>query len=113
MLKAPGWRPEYLGGPIVPKEIDASRLRYDADAFPQMHVYIVTQFVTLLAFVAYFLFNIEKFNSYQEFVSVGFIILSTISIGTLFEGRKWSKILEFIRLLLAIPLLFYLTGGVT
>ena len=113
MLKAPGWRPEYLGGPIVPKEIDASRLRYDADAFPQMHVYIATQFVTLLAFVAYFLFNIEKFNSYQEFVSVGFIILSTISIGTLFEGRKWSKILEFIRLLLAIPLLFYLTGGVT
>lgn len=113
MIKAPGWRPDYLGGPIVPKEIDTSRALYDADIFPQMHVYIITQFVTLLAFVAYFLFSIEKFDIYQEIVSVCFIILSTISIGTLFEAKKWSKMLEFIRLLLAIPLLFYLTGGIT
>ena len=112
MIKAPGWRPDYLGGPIVPKEIDTSRALYDADIFPQMHVYIITQFVTLLAFVAYFLFSIEKFDIYQEIVSVCFIILSTISIGTLFEAKKWSKMLEFIRLLLAIPLLFYLAGGI-
>lgn len=112
LFKAPGWRPSYLGGPIEPKEIDTSRVLYDADVNPTLHTYIIIQFATLLAFVSYFLFSIESFDIYQKIAGISFIIVSTISIGTLFEGKKWSRILEFIRLLAAIFIIFFLTGGI-
>jgi hypothetical protein len=70
------------------------------------------QFATLLAFVSYFLFGIESFDICQKIAGILFIIVSTITIGTLFEGKKWSRILEFIRILAAIPLIFFLTGGI-
>ncbi len=108
LLKPPGWRPAYLGGPIIPKEIDTTRELYDADTKPTMHIYIVVQFILLLAFVSYFLFGIEKFNFEKQLVGIAFIVLSTITIGTLFEQRKWAAILEVIRLLLAIPVLYFL-----
>jgi sterol desaturase/sphingolipid hydroxylase (fatty acid hydroxylase superfamily) len=108
LLKPPGWRPAYLGGPIVPKEIDTARQLYDADTKPQMHIYIVIQFALLLAFVSYFLFGIEKFGIEKQIVGIAFIVLSTITIGTLFEQKKWAAILEVIRLLLAIPVLYFL-----
>lgn len=112
LFKAPGWRPSYLGGPIEPKEIDTSRVLYDADVNPTLHTYIIIQFATLLAFVSYFLFSIESFDIYQKIAGISFIIVSAISIGTLFEGKKWSRILEFIRLLAAIFIIFFLTGGI-
>jgi alkylglycerol monooxygenase len=108
LVKAPGWRPAYLGGPIVPKEIDTTRQLYDADTKPTMHIYIVVQFVLLLAFVSYFLFGIEKFSFVKQLTGVAFIVLSTITIGTLFERKKWAAILEVIRLLLAVPVLYFL-----
>ena len=112
LFKAPGWRPTYLGGAIVPKEIDKSRKLYDADINPALHGYIITQFAMLLAFVSYFLFYFQHFTQFQTLAAVVFIVVSTISIGTLFEGKKWTRVLELVRLLLAIPLMFYLTGGV-
>jgi hypothetical protein len=108
LLKAPGWRPAYLGGPIVPKEIDTTRQLYDADTKPTMHIYIVVQFVLLLAFVSYFLFGIEKFSFVKQLTGVAFIVLSTITIGTLFERKKWAAVLEVIRLLLVVPVLYFL-----
>lgn len=110
LLKPPGWRPDYLGGAIVPKEIDKNRKLYDADARPNQHIYICIQFLTLLAFVSYFLFGIAKFDIYQQLAGITLIVLSTISIGTLFEYKVWPAYLEFIRLLLAIPVMFYLTS---
>ena len=108
LFKAPGWRPAYLGGPIVPKEIDTTRQLYDADTKPTMHIYIVVQFALMLAFVSYFLFGIEQFNLQKQIVGVAFIVLSTITIGTLFERKKWAAVLEVIRMLLVIPVLYFL-----
>ncbi|MEN9448400.1 MAG: hypothetical protein RJA25_1690 [Bacteroidota bacterium] len=112
LFKAPGWRPSYAGGVEKPKEVDTTRKLYDADVNPHLHTYIIVQFATLLAFVSYFLFGIESFDIYQKIAGILFIIVSTITIGTLFEGKKWSRILEFIRILAAIPLIFFLTGGI-
>ncbi|MFN8260947.1 MAG: sterol desaturase family protein [Chitinophagales bacterium] len=109
LLKAPGWRPAYLGGPIVPKEIDTTRKLYDEDANPNLHFYIGTQFVMLLTFVSYFLFSIEKFDIYQKIAGISLIVLSSITIGTLFENKKWPRMVEVLRLLIAIPVLLYLT----
>ena len=108
LIKPPGWRPEYLGGPIVPQEIDTTRELYNAAANNRMHIYIFVQFLLLLAFASFFLFGIEQFNLLQKIVAIAFIILTTITIGTLFENKNWSKILEVIRLVSSIPVLLFL-----
>lgn len=108
LFKPPGWRPAYLGGPIEPKEIDTERKLYDEDVNPNLHFYIVLQFGLLLAFVSFFLFGISNFDVTKQIVGVGFIVLSTITIGTLFEYKRWPKMLEVFRLFLIVPVLYYL-----
>jgi hypothetical protein len=81
---------------------------YDADTNPGMHVYLSIQFLLMLAFVSFFLFGIEKFNLTQELIAIGFILLSSITIGSLFERKKWAAVLEVVRLLVAVPVLYYL-----
>jgi len=108
LIQPPGWRPDYLGGTIEPKEIDINRKLYDVKSSIAVQTYIVIQFLLMLAFVSYFLFEVEQFNFTKKIIGVAFIILSTITIGTLFEKQKWSVILEIIRLLLAIPVLYLL-----
>lgn len=108
LIKPPGWRPSYLGGPIVPKEIDTHRKLYDADTTQRMHIYIFVQFLLLLGFTSFFLFGIEHFSDTQKLAAIGFIVLSTITTGTLFENRSWSKVLEAVRLVLAFPLIWFL-----
>lgn len=108
LIKPPGWRPEYAGGAIVPKEIDTNRTLYDADTTPKMHIYIMVQFALFLAFVSYFLFKVEIFTQSQRVVAILFVVFSAISFGNLFEQRKYGIAIEIIRVLMAIPVLYYL-----
>jgi alkylglycerol monooxygenase len=108
LLKPPGWRPDYLGGPIEPKEIDTRRKLYDADSPKQWHPYIILQFVVLLGFTSLFLFGIEKFSEYQRYAAFVYIVFTAINIGGLLERRSWIKAAEIIRLLITIPVLWYL-----
>lgn len=111
LLKPPGWRPEYLGGVILPKAIEPNRTLYNANASTKIQIYIVVHFFLLLAFVSYFLFGIEQFNLTKQIIGIAFIVLSTITIGTLFEQKRWSVVVEIIRLLLVFPVLFFLING--
>lgn len=111
LLRKPGWRPAYLGGAIVPKEIDTQRQLYDAQSNRNVHIYIVFQFALLLAFASFFLFGVgdaehPKFNTLQKYIATFFIIFSVINIGGLFENKIWSKPAEIIRLL-CIPIVLY------
>ena len=108
LMKKPGWRPEYLGGAIVPKEIDVDRKLYDATGSQKVQLYIVIQFAILLAFTSFFLFGIEKFSLAQKLVGLFFILFTSINVGAMFENKKWVTIAEIIRLLTIIPVLYFL-----
>lgn len=111
MIKPPGWRPEYLGGPIVAKEIDTTRQLYDADSGnKKMHFYILAQFAILLSFSSYFLFaaGMNKFDTLQQVAGFAFITWSCINVGAMFENKRWLVISEILRMIAVIPLLILL-----
>ena len=108
MLKPPGWRPSYIGEALTPKEIEPNRKLYDANAQPKVTVYIVVQFILLLAFASYFLFSVAQFSLPKQIVSILFIFISSVTIGTMFENKKWLFRLEFLRILMIIPMLYFL-----
>jgi sterol desaturase/sphingolipid hydroxylase (fatty acid hydroxylase superfamily) len=107
LVKKPGWRPEYLGGAIVPQEIDTARQLYDEQSTFKTHVYIVIQFAVLLAFTSFFLFGIEKFTALQKYAATFFVIFTVINLGALFENKNWVKLAEIIRLI-SLPFVLYL-----
>jgi sterol desaturase/sphingolipid hydroxylase (fatty acid hydroxylase superfamily) len=113
MIKPPGWRPEYLGGPIMAKEINTGRQLYNAASTRGVHAYIFIQFVLLLAFTSFFLFGIGDsanpgFSMGQKIAAFAYITFSVINIGALFENKRWVKVAEIIRLALIIPVLLYM-----
>jgi sterol desaturase/sphingolipid hydroxylase (fatty acid hydroxylase superfamily) len=114
LIKPPGWRPSYLGGPVAAKEVDVHRKLYDADSSAGMHIYIIVQFAILVAFTSFFMFSVGNelnqngFTIVQKIVAFAFIAYSVLTIGAMFEKKSWVRFAETIRVLLMIPVLLYM-----
>ncbi|WP_286756065.1 sterol desaturase family protein [Roseivirga sp. UBA838] len=105
VFQKPGWLPDYLGGYRAPYDIDRTSYRkFDLHAAKVVNAYVLVQYIVLLAGTALFLFNLETFENQmiQKLVLALIIIVSTVSFGAMFEGRKWVSWLEIFRLV-AIP----------
>ncbi len=103
-LKPPGWRPDYLGGYMQPKEIDSSHyLKYDVKASRGIQIYILIQFTVILLLATLILFMQTKLALSQLLAFSCYVLVSLLVFGGLFELKKWSSAAEVIRTLL-LPL---------
>ena len=98
---APGWKPADMGGMLTYKEISAATFeKYDTVVSPRLNNYILFQFVVLLIGTSAFLFGQKNLNT-NETIAVSILIVYTVvTIGGLFEKKKWVVVAEFLRLLL-------------
>ena len=98
---APGWKPADMGGMLTYKEISAATFeKYDTVVSPRLNNYILFQFVVLLIGTSAFLFGQKNLNT-NETIAVSILIVYTVvTIGGLFEKKKWVVCAEFLRLLL-------------
>ena len=98
---APGWKPADMGGMLTYKEISAATFeKYDTVVSPRLNNYILFQFVFLLIGTSAFLFGQKNLNT-NETIAVSILIVYTVvTIGGLFEKKKWVVCAEFLRLLL-------------
>ena len=98
---APGWKPADMGGMLAYKEISAATFqKYDTVVSPRLNNYILFQFVILLIGTSAFLFGQKNLNT-NETIAVSILIVYTVvTIGGLFEKRKWVVVAEILRILL-------------
>jgi sterol desaturase/sphingolipid hydroxylase (fatty acid hydroxylase superfamily) len=97
---APGWKPEGLGGMIQYKEVSAKAFeKYDSIISPQLNIYILFQFVLLLAGTSAFLFMEKGLTWPLRIAAAVLIIFSVVNIGGLFESRRWAAIAEVLRIM--------------
>ncbi|MCB9032653.1 MAG: sterol desaturase family protein [Chitinophagales bacterium] len=108
LIKAPGWQPAYLGGPMKPQPVPNNRQLFDAHANKTMHLYIAIQFVLLLAIVSFLLFKKDDINLNMQYFIGAFVFFSAITLGNLFTKQKIYIALEAIRILLYIPMVYFL-----
>lgn len=108
-FKGPGWRPDYLGGPQTPGEVDPkTHPKYDTPVSTTTSYYVLAQYVILIVLASVFLFSSAKFGEYFEgwqatfwlIALAGWIFLSIASLGGLLDHKKWSPIAEISRLVL-------------
>lgn len=111
LVKKPGWKPEYMGGYQAAPQIDLSYRKFDILTSLRLNIYVIVQFLIVMASTLMFLYYLKEMNDAQKIVTALLIIFSVASFGLLFESRKWSRPIEYIRILIfALALIFVFSG---
>lgn len=100
-VKPPGWWPDSMGGlrkpPMVVKE---TYVKYNVPISPREGYYLFSQFLVVLGAAAWFLFNVTSLSLPIQLGLAGAVIYSVMSLGLMFEKRKYAMPLEVVRLAL-------------
>lgn len=113
MFKAPGWKPEELGGVAPFKEVTPETFhKYDTEISSGLTNYAFFQFIiVLLSTTAFLVFETKTpFNEnwpLKIFVAA-LIILSLVNIGGIFERKRWVAVLEYLRIIAVSTLMILL-----
>lgn len=99
LFKKTGWRPDYLGGPLLPQERPFEYRKYDVSAGKLTNIYVMLLFVVLLGGVSLFLFNTSHMNSIELIVNSILILWAILNIGYLLESKNRVIITEPIRII--------------
>ena len=100
-LNPPGWLPRENGGMRYPPEVDnASYRKFDLRVRRSIQSYLLIQFVILLGFTAYFLFQFKTMPLEQGALFAFFLLFSLSTLGLLFEAKRWAYYLELFRQIL-------------
>jgi hypothetical protein len=112
-LRAPGWRPDDLGGYQPAPEVDkASYHKWDVAVPRSVAAYVIGQYLALLAGAALFLNRQDQLAPSLLWVGASVIVLSVVALGGLLERKRWAPWLEAARLAAALGLIGRLGGGV-
>lgn len=116
VFNKPGWLPEYMGGYRAPYDVDPKTYKkFNLSAAKAVNTYVFIQYIILLAGTAMFLLNLAAFenNLLQKSVLALIIIISTVSFGAMFEGRRWAIMVEMLRLCAIPAALLYFYPSIT
>lgn len=94
----PGWLPDSMGGYRKPGEIIGNEVKFNIEYPKKMNKYILFQYIFLLAFTAFFLFNTSKISLVEIVIGTSLIIWGTISFSGIFEMYRMAFLWEIIRL---------------
>jgi alkylglycerol monooxygenase len=100
LFKKPGWRPDYLGGPITPQPVSGDYQKYDADVQdPLLHTYTLLHFVLILSLSSLFLFMADGLPWVDRAIACLLILWSVMTNGVLLEKKQWAYRSEWFRLI--------------
>jgi hypothetical protein len=105
----PGWFPTELGGQrLVPEVTKDNYRKFDIVVPKTLQSYLFVHFLSLLAATAFFLFTYTSNSLAVNLSWASAIAYSIISLGLLFESRKFAWFLELFRLIALILLSSFL-----
>ncbi len=97
----PGWLPEEMGGYRDPQPVDTSEYQKFDIAVPSwVNVYVLSQYVLVLAFTSLFLFQLPQFSMAEKTGYISLIFVSVVTLGRLLEGKRKAVLHECLRWLL-------------
>jgi alkylglycerol monooxygenase len=114
IFKRPGWRPDYLGGPMpIPNVEEDSIQKYDAQPVSKgLNSYVLFQFMLVIPGLIGFLYYFSSFTFFQQSIGFGAIFITTIICGAILEQKPWVKYAEYFRIVLvalAINSIYYVS----
>lgn len=99
LFKGPGWKPAYLGGEELHKEVSpATFQKFDTQIPKGLNYYVLFQYAVVLGGASVFLFSADKM---PKSWAIGFgllIAFGIMTLGAVLEGKRWAFAGETIRL---------------
>ena len=108
LFKAPGWQPDYMGGPILPHEVAQDYKKYDPQIFKGMNYYTFVQFILMLAGTSLFLFSTDLLSRPVQLMVVVYIFTFSVTMGGVLENKPWVFPAELLRIVL-LPVVVYIS----
>jgi alkylglycerol monooxygenase len=100
LWKRPGWRPEELGGPVSPREVDrATLVKYDVPVSRGLAVYVLAHFVAVTAGAVALLYESGRLGLLARSAGALAVVGSLASLGGLLDRRPRASGLEASRML--------------
>jgi hypothetical protein len=101
-LKPPGWNPPDLGGFVPAPEIGPAPSKFEIAIPRRAQVYVLVQFVALLALGSVFLFHQEQMTPAARALIASALVASLVILGALLDGRRWAVPAEVGRLAVGV-----------
>lgn len=111
LVKKPGWLPENMGGYRAPQEVDSDYRKFDNKTPIRLNVYVIVHFLMVIAGTLLFLYYLNDMEDPAKITAAVLIVLSVATFGLLFENRRWSTMLEYLRLIATALALIYIQDG--
>ncbi|MEY3443021.1 MAG: hypothetical protein RLZZ519_1302 [Bacteroidota bacterium] len=122
IVKGPGWRPAYLGGPQKPQPVTTKSFhKFDTPVPKGIGTYVLLQYVVVILCVSGFLLMSGKLreayadDALQRAVAIagcaGLIYVSIVSMGNITAGKPASRTFEMLRLTMMVGLAAFFTVG--
>lgn len=102
LFARPGWRPAYLGGSVAVPEVNPKANKYNALSSPWLNLYVLVQFVLVLAGLCAFMYFFDEISWFYRSVFFFILILSTMICGAIMENKSWVGPAEYVRLVLLL-----------
>jgi sterol desaturase/sphingolipid hydroxylase (fatty acid hydroxylase superfamily) len=100
LFNKPGWRPDYLGGYIAPREVVKSRYqKYNPPTPRSVALYALVHFAAVVVFTLPYLkaADADVMGTFSVLGGAA-ILMSLANLGGLFELRRWALYSEYARL---------------
>lgn len=97
-----GWRPDYLGGALLPQDRPEGYEKYDVSGSKRVNYYIFILFLGLLTSVSVFLFSTKGMSSFNMVIYTGLVLWIVLNIGALLESKPWAKLSEILRIITSL-----------
>ncbi len=108
-IEEPGWYPEGVAKDPVPEHgTPEFKKKYDTVIPTGLNIYSLIQFIGVNIATVMFLEIAPKANSLDVYFFGGWVLFSLLTVGGLFELKKWSFYLEVFRLVLTA--LYFVSG---
>ena len=99
LWQRPGWRPDDLGGPQPPPDVDrASYVKFEVPLARPLKLYVLAQLALVLLATTPYLQRNESLSTSVRAAGAALIVASLLSFGGLLEKRPWATALEAGRL---------------
>jgi len=104
MLYKPGWLPKNMGGYRPAPAVNAAYTKYETSVSKKVNNYVLFQFLAILAFTTWFLFNQAQLELLPKAGAALLIMVSAVTTGGMFEMKNWVHWAEKFRLMVVLAI---------
>lgn len=93
----PGWYPASMGGFKAPPELTGEEVKFDRSLPIGVNVYLLSQYVVVVAFTAVFLFTFEQYSNAVNVIFLVLVLFNVFGLGNMFDRRANARMFEAVR----------------